>query len=168
MSSLTWCSPVVDMFVLGVDPGTTNFAFTVLNARTQEAVYGNVVNLTPALCTYRSIGVAVCLLMDQLLERFKFCGVCVEMQLREHMLAVMQSVVVWSLMRSVDVDVVPASAWRRRVGFRSTGNYNKNKAQSIVHLRKAFNIYTENHNVAESTLIAIGYALSKGLVEKPV
>lgn len=151
--------------MLGIDPGLTNFAFTVINASKQQVVYGNVVNIAPSLATYRSIGVAVCMLMETLLTKFGFSGVCVEMQLREHMIGVMQSVVVWALMRQLDVDVVPAQTWRRRVGFRGTGSYAKNKAQSVAHLQRCFQIYTTDHNVAESTLIALGYALSKGLVE---
>ncbi len=167
MSSLTLCETVVDMVVLGVDPGLVNFAFTALNGRTQEVLYANSINICPRLATYRSIAISVCIVMQRLYERFHFQIVCVEMQLREHMIAVMQSVCCWSVMQNIECEIVPATLWRRRVGLRNTRTYAQNKAQSVRCRREFFGLVANDHNVAESTLIAIGCALSKGLVEPP-
>jgi hypothetical protein len=154
------------LIVLGIDPGTTNFAFCFLEARSQRVLHTACTNICPSgLQTYRSIAIGVKVLLDRLYNARPFHHVSVEMQLREAMIAVMQSVLMWCACRDVHSEVVHASIWRSRVGLRATGNYEKNKKKSILYLDQIYGYRTKDHNLAEATLIALGAASALGLVE---
>lgn len=152
------------LIVLGVDPGTTNFAFCFLEARTQSVLHTSTANIcSGGLQTYKTIAIGVRLLLDRLYSARPFQHVSVEMQLREAMIAVMESVVMWCVCHDVHCEVVTASTWRGRVGLRATGNYEKNKKKSILYLFQVFGYKTVDHNLAEATLIALGAAGALGL-----
>jgi len=147
------------MLVLGVDPGTTNFGIAIVTDQ-QLLVYSRTVNLMQGVqITYSSIALAVCLLMEHLFRVFKFQHVCVEMQLREHMIAVMQSIAVWACMRNVHYEIVPATVWRKRVGLRNSGKYHINKSRSFAYVKERFYCQPSDHNSAEAILIAVGACL---------
>lgn len=147
------------MLLLAIDPGTTNFGFALAN-EDQRIIYARTVNLMQNRCiTYKSIALAVCLLLNNLHKVFQFQYVCVEMQLREHMIGIMQSVCTWALMRDLSVEIVPATVWRKRIGLRNSGNYYTNKQRSVQHLRHTFGYEVPDHNAAEAMLMALGGVL---------
>lgn len=157
------------LILLGVDPGTTNYAFCFLEARSQCVLHtscANICNGVPQ--SYKSIAVGVRLLLDRLYAAKPFQHVSVEMQLREAMIAVMQSTVMWCVDRGIHCEIVTASTWRGRVGLRATGNYEKNKKKSILYLDQVYGYKTRDHNLAEATLIALGAASALGLVDDSI
>lgn len=78
------------------------------------------------------------------------------MQLREHMIAVMQSVATWAYCRNISCEIVTAAVWRKRVGTRSQGSHDKNKRHSVKYCQEQYGLCIVDHNVAEALLIALG------------
>lgn len=146
----------MERLILGIDPGTTNFAFALITEH-QQIIYTRSLNICPRQQTYRAISIAVPRLLDAVYTLFpSLVHVCVEMQLREHMIAVMQSVATWAYLRNVSCEIVTASTWRKRIGLRSQGAYEKNKRQSVKYCQDTLGLQISDHNVAEAILICTG------------
>lgn len=141
-------------YVLGIDPGTSDFGLALSHIDSKQVVCARSVKL-PNVSTNRHIAVSVCTLLYAIHRRYPLRHICVEQQLRSPMIEVAQTVVVWAYTQNISCEMVSAHTWRWRVGSKSQGSWAKNKKHSVRFVQ-ALGYNVLDHNVAEAVLIAKG------------
>lgn len=142
--------------ILALDPGTTNLGYALMRVPDQWLLAAGSVTLCASDAAYPQIAQSACVFLESLYGASCFGAVVVETQLRDRMIAVMQSIVCWCVMRSVPCDVVAAQTWRKRVGARATGNYDRNKAASMEFARDVYSHRGRSSHECEAVLMAVG------------
>jgi len=141
--------------VLGIDPGTSNFAFALTDAVSHRVVAVRAVRLQRT-DTNVAIAMSVCALLGALVRGMKVIHVAVEQQLRQPMIEICQSVVTWAYTQNISCEVVSAYTWRRRVGTKGKGSWAANKKHSVRHCHAALGYPVQDHNLAEAIMISLG------------
>ena len=142
--------------VLALDPGTANLGYALMRVPEQYLLAAGAVRLCASDASYTQIAQSACVFLQQLHAASPFDAVVVEVQLREHMIAVMQSVICWCVLRGVPCDVISAATWRHRAGVRATGNYERNKAAAARQVRDFYAYAAGSSHEAEAILMAVG------------
>lgn len=142
--------------MLGIDPGTTDFALALCDIQTKQVVCARSLRL-PDVSTNRHIVVSVCTLLYALQKRFHpLLHICVEQQLRSPMIEVAQTVITWAFTQNISCEIVTAHTWRHRVGTKSQGTWLKNKKHSVHYVQAVMGYQIADHNIAEAVMIAAG------------
>jgi Holliday junction resolvasome RuvABC endonuclease subunit len=144
------------LILLGLDPGTVNLGYAVMLVPQQYLICSGSVQLCASVARYEDIAAKTCAFMSALRRQIPFDAVVVEEQLRDQMIAVMQSVLTWCAVHEIPCDLVNAARWRKRVGMRATGNYEKNKLAAIPYVQTVFKYSPPSHHAAEAILMAVG------------
>ncbi len=137
---------------IGFDPGTQNLAFAVLDDTT--LVYATVMRLCRTRATKSDIAYLCVRLMHVLVEAFRPDEVWVEMQMRERMQAVAQSLVAAALAYGVPGTLIHAARWKACVGIACSGDHRENKRRAVQRAR-VLGYVLSNHNIADAILIAL-------------
>jgi len=144
------------LILLALDPGTVNLGYALMMVPHQYLICSGHVQLCSSTARYQDIAAKTCAFMHALRERIHYDAVVVEEQLRDQMIAVMQSVLTWCAVQQIPCDLVNAARWRKRVGMKATGNYEKNKLAAIPYVQMMFKYNPASHHAAESILMAVG------------
>ena len=142
-------------YVLGIDPGTTNFAFALTDVQSHRVVAVRSVKLQRS-DTNVAIAMSVCALLGALARGMKVIHVAVEQQLRQPMIEICQSVVTWAYTQNISCEVVSAYTWRRRVGARNKKSWAANKKNSVDYCCWTLGYPVQDHNLAEAIMISLG------------
>lgn len=145
----------VDGYVLGIDPGTSDFGLALCHIGSKQVVCARSLKL-PNVSTNRHIVISVCALLYALQRRYPLRHICVEQQLRSPMIEVAQTIITWAYTQNISCEVVSAHTWRHRVGTKSQGSWAKNKKHSLLWAQSVLGYDVRDHNVAEAVLIAAG------------
>lgn len=142
--------------VLACDPGTANFGWALMRVPDQVLIAAGAARISPVGPTYVQVAHNVCAFLEQTYAIHPFDAVVVEIQLREYMIAVMQSVICWCAMRGVPIRALTAQQWRWCAGVRAAGSHAGNKAFSVAHLKAAHGYMAKSPDEADAVLMALG------------
>lgn len=144
------------MIVAGIDPGTTNFGYAVVNERGVIVHCGSRV-LCPHKWTHQRTCDAVIDFVGELLVSHGATHVSIEAQMRAKMHCVAASVYTVAALCGCDSEIVHASHWRARLrsALCDAGDHDTNKLNSVEFV---YGIYKRkfNSHTAEAILMALG------------
>lgn len=138
---------------VGIDPGTENFAFAVLDDRV--LVYATTMRLDGQ--TQSELALSCVRVMALIVEAFHPDEVWVETQMRERYQAIAWSCLAAAYSFGVSGSLVHALAWKRRVGLAWTGDHDANKRLAVAYARDTlgYAVPGNSNHAADAILIAL-------------